>query len=50
MAIFRADLPVTMLYPGVSFTVAHRRLRGLSTPWRYDPVGHMEELWIAEAP
>ncbi|MEE9185028.1 MAG: ABC transporter substrate-binding protein [Acidimicrobiia bacterium] len=50
MEIFRADLPVTMLYPGVSFTVAHRRLRGLSTPWRDDPVGHMEELWLEEEP
>ena len=48
MEILRADLPVTMLYPVVSFSVVHRRLRGLSTPWRSDPVGHMEELWLEE--
>ena len=48
MEIFRADLPVTMLYPAVSFSVAHRRLRGLSTPWRSDPVGHMEDLWLED--
>ena len=50
MEIFRADLPVTMLYPYVSFTVTHRRLQGLSTPWRRDPVAHMEELWLEEGP
>ena len=48
MEIFRADLPVTMLYPYVGVSVAHRRLRGLSTPWRSDPVTHMEELWLEE--
>ena len=48
MEIFRADLPVTMLYPIVGVTVAHRRLRGLSTPWRTDPVEHMEELWLED--
>ncbi len=48
MEILRADLPVTRLYPIVSFSVAHRRLRGLSTPWRSDPVGHMEELWLED--
>jgi peptide/nickel transport system substrate-binding protein len=50
MEIFRADMPVTFLYPPVGLTVAHRRLRGLSTPWRYEPVEHMEELWVEEEP
>jgi len=48
MEIFRADLPVTMLYPYVGVSVTHRRLRGLSTPWRSDPVVHMEELWLED--
>ncbi len=48
MEIFRADLPVTMLHPIVRFSVTHRRLRGLSTPWRRDPVTHMEELWLED--
>jgi ABC-type transport system substrate-binding protein len=48
MEILRADLPLTMLYPSVGFSVTHRRLRGLSTPWRYDPVEHMEELWLED--
>ncbi len=48
MEIYQADLPVTMLYPGVGVSVTHRRLRGLSTPWRSDPVLHMEELWLED--
>ena len=46
--IFQRDLPVTFLYPSVVTTVAHRRIRGLSTPYRADPVWYMEELWIEE--
>jgi peptide/nickel transport system substrate-binding protein len=48
MAIFQRDVPVTIMYPFVMFSVAHRRLQGLSSPWRTDPVVHMEELWIEE--
>ncbi len=46
--IFRADVPVTFLYLNVGLTVAHERLRGLSSPWRVEPVGHMDDLWIEE--
>jgi peptide/nickel transport system substrate-binding protein len=46
--IFRKDMPVTFLYPSVGFYFVHRRLQGLSSPWRADPVGNMEELWIEE--
>jgi len=45
-AICRADVPVTFLCPLVGTTVAHQRLHGLSTPWRTDPLVHMEELWL----
>lgn len=45
--IFRRELPLTFLHPFVRFTVAHRRLRGLSSPyWAMDPTAHMDELWL----
>lgn len=47
-SIFQEDLPVTFLYPLVATFVAHRRVRGLESPFRADPVMHMEELWIEE--
>ncbi|MEX2273620.1 MAG: ABC transporter substrate-binding protein [Vicinamibacterales bacterium] len=45
-ALCREDMPVTFLYPVVSTTVAHQRLQGLSSPWRTNPVVHMEDLWL----
>ena len=49
MPIFQADLPVTFLYPGGGYTtVAHRRVRGLSSPYRTDPFEHLEELWLED--
>ncbi len=47
-AIFAEDHPVLFLYPAVSMTIAHRRLRGLSTPYRSDAVWYLEDLWIEE--
>ncbi len=47
-AIFQADLPVTFLNPEVNTTVLHRRVRGLSSPWRADPVWHMEDVWLED--
>jgi peptide/nickel transport system substrate-binding protein len=48
MEIFRRDLPVMFLHPVVSTFVTHRRIRGLSEPFRSDPVRFMEDLWIEE--
>jgi peptide/nickel transport system substrate-binding protein len=48
MPIFQADLPVTFLYRLVWTTVAHERLRGLGTPYRFDPVWYMEDLWLED--
>ncbi len=48
MAIFRRDVPITILYPSGGLSVAHRRLQGLSTPWRSDAVANMEDLWIED--
>ncbi len=45
-SIFQKDLPATFLYPFVATFVAHRRVRGLTSPFRADPVMHMEELWL----
>ncbi len=46
--VFREDPPVTYLYPVVGNTVAHRRIRGLSSPFRADIGMYMHELWIDE--
>ena len=48
--IFRADLPVTRLFPYVTTVVAHWRIRGLSSPYRINPVWFMEELWLENEP
>jgi len=46
--IFRTDLPFTFLFPAVGTHVVHRRIQGLSSPWRGDVVQFMEELWLEE--
>jgi peptide/nickel transport system substrate-binding protein len=46
MEIFRRDLPVTFIYTLSGTSVAHHRLRGLSSPWRVDPAASMDELWL----
>lgn len=42
----RRDVPVTFLYPRARAVVAHRRVRGLESPYRADPMSYMEKLWI----
>jgi peptide/nickel transport system substrate-binding protein len=46
--ILRADLPMTFLYPGVTYFAAHRRVHGLESPYRADPVWWIEDLWITD--
>jgi ABC-type transport system substrate-binding protein len=46
--IFLDDLPVTFLYTSFWTTVAHRRIRGLSSPHRTSPILNLEHLWIEE--
>lgn len=48
MPIFQRDVPLTFLYPAVWTTVSHKRIRGLSSPFRSDPVRFLERLWIEE--
>ena len=50
MPIFQEDLPITSLYPNVWTTVAHRRVRGLSTPYRAEPVWHVDDMWLEDNP
>ena len=42
------DIPVTFLAPRVRLFVSDRRLHGLSSPNRGDPVWYMENLWWEE--
>ena len=46
--MFRADAPVTFLCPKVHLEFAHRRVKGLSSPWRANPVWYMEDLWLED--
>lgn len=44
--IFREDMPVTVLMPYVNTYFAHQRVRGLGQPLSFDPMEHMDELWL----
>ena len=44
--IFKEDVPLTILYPVTWTQVVRSRIRGLSSPFRGDPVWYMEDLWL----
>ena len=44
--IFRTEVPATFLFPRVTTVFASRRVRGLSSPWRLDPIRFIDELWL----
>ena len=48
MPIFIEDMPMTFLFPQVSTSIVHKRIKGLSNQYRVDPVWNMEHLWIEE--
>lgn len=48
MEIIRDDIPMTFLHTSVNIFVAHRRIRGLSSPIRSDTVRYMEYLWLED--
>ena len=48
MPIFQAELPMTYLTLNVETYVAHKRIKGLSTPFRANPEWFAEYLWIEE--
>ena len=48
MGIFRAEQPITYLLPWTYTFLVHRRIQGLSTPFRADPLAIMEDLWLED--
>lgn len=46
--IFQAEVPATFLFPRLITSLAHQRIRGLSTPWRADPIRFMGDLWLED--
>ena len=46
--ILQKDMPITFLQPHVQGRIVHRRIKGLSSPFRIFPLCHMEHLWIEE--
>ena len=42
--IFRVDVPATFLFPRADIMLAHRRVRGLSSPWRANPLAVIADL------
>lgn len=44
--IYRANMPFTRLLPATGDWFVHRRVGGLSTPFRAMPDTYMEELWV----
>lgn len=49
-AIVAEELPFTFLGLNVETYVAHRRVKGLSSPFRAHPIWFAEHLWIEEDP
>jgi ABC-type transport system substrate-binding protein len=47
-SIIRDDLPFTYLTLNVMTYIAHRLVKGLSSPFRANPVWNAEHLWIEE--
>jgi peptide/nickel transport system substrate-binding protein len=45
---FRAEIPITFLYPEIKFNIVHKRIRGLKSPNRAYPCKFMEYIWIEE--
>ena len=45
-AVLIEDMPMTALFPDYEMHVVHRRIAGLSSPFRSVPLRHMEELWL----
>ncbi len=47
-AILRQEMPATFLFPRIVYVAAHRRIRGLESPFRANPYWHLGDLWIEE--
>ena len=44
--LLRRDQPFAFLHRMVSPHIVHRRVKGLSAPWRADPLRFSEDLWL----
>ena len=44
--LLRRDQPFAFLFRWAAPRVVHRRVKGLSTPWRADPLLFTEDLWL----
>jgi peptide/nickel transport system substrate-binding protein len=47
--IVREQMPITYLFPKVGFVGAHRRIKGLESPFRVAVLWRMGELWIEDS-
>jgi peptide/nickel transport system substrate-binding protein len=46
--VIKEDLPLTFLFPRVSYYVVKSNIMGLKSPFRGNPIQIMEDLWIEE--
>ncbi len=46
--IIQEEQPVTFLTFGTEMYVAHRRVKGLSSPFRVNPIWSASHLWIEQ--
>ena len=46
--ISQAEAPATFFFPSVQLVAANRRIRGLSSPWRSNPLRYMDKLWLED--
>jgi peptide/nickel transport system substrate-binding protein len=44
--ILLRDIPTTFLLPIVNTSIVHCRIKGLSSPYKADPLGNLASLWI----
>jgi len=48
--LWRADQPVAFLFLFSRPGVVHRRVKGLTNPWRADPLRFTDDLWLEDRP
>ena len=48
MPMMAQDLPLTFLFLHIHTCVANKRIKGLSSPFRAQPIWSMEHLWIED--
>jgi ABC-type transport system substrate-binding protein len=46
--VFQEEIPLTYLFPSVLTYVIDKRVRGMSSPYRADPIVYLGHLWIED--